>query len=132
MPIRTKDENGLTNLQRRFCEEYVKDYDGKNAYLRVSDTCKPSSAAQYAHSLLEKPEVKAYIEKLQKVLYEAKFVNYERIAGELAQIGFHSENEKNRLTALSQLSKMMGLEKTVVNADINQTIDIKVDIDDEN
>lgn len=133
MPIRAKDENGLTYLQKKFCEEYIKDYDGKNAYLRASDTCKPSSAAQYAHDLLRRPEVKAYIAKLQKVVYEAQFVNYERIAGELAAIGFHSDSEKNRLQALAQLAKILGLEKTIVAADINQTVDIKVGIvDDEN
>lgn len=131
MPIRAKDENGLTYLQRRFCEEYVKDFDGKNAYLRASENCKPSSAAQYAHSLLQIPKVKDYILKLQKVIYEGQFVNYERIAGELAEIGFHSNSEKNRLQALSQLSKILGLEKTIVAADINQTVDIKVGIVDD-
>ena len=132
MPIRNKDKNGLTSLQKKFCEEYVKDYDGKNAYLRASDTCKPTSAAQYAHELLRKPEVKAYIEQIQKTVYEAQFVNYERIAGELAEIGFHSDSEKNRLTALAQLSKILGLEKTIVDANVNQVVDIKVGIEDDN
>lgn len=32
-----KGPNGLTPLQQRFCEEYVKDYNGTQAYLRAND-----------------------------------------------------------------------------------------------
>lgn len=131
MPIRNKDENGLTAIQKKFCDEYIKDFDGKNAYLRANETCPASSAAQIAHELLTKPHIKAYIEKLQKAMFEAQFVNYERIAQELAQIAFHSKNEKNRLQALSLLQKQMGLDKTTITADINQKIDIVVGIEDD-
>jgi phage terminase small subunit len=128
--IPKKGPNGLTQLQQRFCEEYVKDFNGTQAYLRANPTCTYRTAGENSHQLLKKEEIKREIAKIQKDIYDSQFVNYERIAAELAEIGFHSDSEKNRLQALAQLSKILGLEKTVVSADVNQTIDIKVGIDD--
>ena len=125
-----KGLNGLTHLQEKFCEEYVKDYNATQAYLRANPEVDYKSANSKGCTLLKKPEVRAEIERIQHGIFEAQFVNYERISQELSEIAFHSENEKNRLQALAQLAKMMGLEKTVVSADVNQTIDIKVGIDD--
>ena len=125
-----KGPNGLTPLQQRFCEEYVKDYNATQAYYRASEVCALSTAGRNGHLLLKKPEVKAEIEKIQKAIFEAQFVNYERIAGELSEIAFHSTNEKNRLQALSLLQKQLGLDKTTITADINQKVEIKVGIDD--
>ena len=124
-----KGPNGLTPKQQQFCEEYVKDYNGTEAYRRVSPDCKAPNIM--ASKLLKKPEVKAEIERIQKALFEAQFVNYERIAAELSDIAFHSKNEKNRLQALSLLQKQMGLEKTNITADLKQTIDIVVGIEDD-
>jgi len=123
--------DGLTPLQRKFCEEYAKTYNATEAYMAASTTENRVSARVMGYKLLQKPEVKREIERLQKMAYEAQFVSFERIASELSNIAFHSNSEQSRLKALSLLQKQLGLEKTVVNADINQTVEIKVDIEDE-
>lgn len=127
-----KGPDGLTQLQRTFCEEYVKHFNATEAYMAASTTENRVSARTMGYKLLQKPEIKREIERLQKMMYEAQFVNFERIASELSNIAFHSDSEQSRLKALSLLQKQLGLEKTVVNADINQTVEIKVDITDEN
>lgn len=124
-----KGPNGLTPKMQQFCEEYVKDFNATQAYRRVSPEC--ANPQVMGGKVLKKPEVKAEIERIQKALFEAQFVNYERIASELAQIAFYSKNEKNRLQALSLLQKQMGLEKLNVTADVKQTIDIVVGIEDD-
>ena len=53
-----KGPNGLTPLQQRFCEEYVKDFNGKQAYLRASENKLQKNAAARAYELLQKDEVK--------------------------------------------------------------------------
>jgi len=130
-PNTPKGPDGLTDNQRKFCEEYVKDYNGKQAWLRVNPDCQPSTATTTAMRVLKKPEAIAYIQSIQKWLFESKCVNYERIAMELAEIAFNSKNEGNRIKALGLLQKQLGLDKTVISADINQTVDIKVGIVDD-
>ena len=128
-----KGPDGLTDLQRRFCEEYVKDYNGGQAYLRASTGCtKITSARQAAKELLKKQAIKDYIVVMQKQLFEAKCVTYERLADELSNIAFDPEApRKDRMQAIALLQKQMGLDQIKVNADINQVIDIKVGIEDD-
>lgn len=127
-----KGPDGLTDLQRRFCEEYVKDYNGGQAYLRASTNCtKITSARQAAKELLKREPVKDYIKIMQKQLFEAKCVTYERLADELSKIAFDPDaSKKDRMQAIALLQKQMGLDQVKVTADVNQKIEIKVGIED--
>ena len=127
-----KGPDGLTDLQRRFCEEYVKDYNGGQAYLRASTGCtKITSARQAAKELLKREPIKAYIQVMQKQLFEAKCVTYERLADELSNIAFDPDApRKDRMQAIALLQKQMGLDQVKVTADVNQKVEIKVGIDD--
>lgn len=129
-----KGPDGLTDKMRRFCEEYVKDYNAGQAYKRASDTVTTmDSARNVASKLLKKPEIIAYINKLQKQLLEAQCVNAERIAQTLSDIAFDEKASKSdRLRALALLQKQYGLDQVKVTADVNQTIDIKVGVVDDN
>jgi phage terminase small subunit len=127
-----KGPDGLTDLQRKFCEEYVKDYNITQAYMRASGNDNYKTANTAGWKMLQLPKVKEEVARIQKAVYEAKMVNYERIAGELADIAFNSGNERNRLQAMALLQKQLGLDKIVVDANVDQTIEIKVNIDDEN
>ena len=62
----------LTDKQKLFCMEYVKDHNGTRAYLRAyPNTKKESTASTQASALLQKPEIKAYLtrhmEKIEEV-----------------------------------------------------------------
>ena len=129
---KAKGPDGLTDLQRKFCAEYIKDFNITQAYIRAGGSDNYNTANTSGWRLLEKPEVKAEIKRLQKMNYEAQMVNFERIGSELAKIAFGSDSEQNRIKALALLQKQLGLDKTVISADINQTIDIKVGITDDN
>ena len=128
-----KGPDGLTEKMRRFCEEYVIDYNAGQAYMRASDTCSTmDSARNVASKLLKKPEIRAYINKLQKQLLEIQCVNAERIAQTLSDIAFDEKASKtDRLRALALLQKQYGLDQVKITADVNQTIDIKVGVVDD-
>lgn len=126
-----KGADGLTPLQRKFCEEYVKDFNLTQAYIRAGGSKNYKTANCEGWKLMQRPEIKAEVERIQKALYDAQMVNYERIAGALAQIAFGSDSEANRLKALALLQKQLGLDQIKVTADVNQTIDIKVGITDD-
>ena len=128
---KAKGPDGLTDLQRKFCLEYVIDFNATQAYIRASGTENYKNANTNCWKLLQKPEVKAEIKRLQEMYYDAQMVNFERIGSELAKIAFGSDSEQNRIKALALLQKQLGLDKTVISADINQTVDIKVGIADD-
>ena len=125
--------SGLTETQMKFCEEYVKDYNGIEAYLRASPTCTSrTSASTMSYKLLKRKDIIAYIHELQKALFEAKCITAERIANELSKIAFDEDNsKKDRMQAMSLLQKQMGLDQQVIKADVNQTTTIKVGIDED-
>jgi len=128
-----KRGSGLTEIQMRFCEEYVKDYNGIEAYLRASPTCtNRTSASTISCRLLGRKDIINYIHELQKALFEAKCITAERIADELSEIAFNpSNNKKDRMQAMSLLQKQLGLDQQVIKADVNQTVEIKVGIEDD-
>lgn len=130
-----KGPDGLTELQRKFCQEYIKDYNGTQAYLRAKGPQdKPISvdcARTYACRTLKLKEVLDYIHKLQKEAFAAQCVNFERIADELSKIAFDpNSTKKDKMQALALLQKQMGLDKQVIQADVNQTVEIVVNIDE--
>lgn len=69
----------LTNSQRRFCEEYVKNgKNGTQAYLRAYKSCKKEETAKAAASrLLTYVNVEEYIKELQEELKEKAIMSAE-------------------------------------------------------
>jgi phage terminase small subunit len=56
------DGHDLTDLQRRFCDEYLKDLNATKAYRRAGYSCKnENAAASSAATLLRNPKIKAYL-----------------------------------------------------------------------
>lgn len=76
----------LTDMQRLFCHEYVKDFNGKEAAIRAKFA--PDHAGQQAWQMLQKPHIKNYIEDLQKVMLRKVNITAERVVSELAKIAF--------------------------------------------
>ena len=122
----------LTPKQKAFCYEYVIDFNGTQAYGRVYKNANYNTCQKNSHDLLKKPEIKEEIQRIQKELFEAKMINFERIADAIAEIAFDETTSKaDRLKALNLLQKQFGLEKTTVAADVNSTINIKVGIEED-
>ncbi|WP_372675262.1 terminase small subunit [Aquicoccus sp.] len=61
-PVRNRD--GILPAQRRFCREYVLDWNGTQAAIRAGYS--PKTAGSQAHDLLKKPEIRTEIGRLER------------------------------------------------------------------
>ena len=68
---------GLTMKQFKFCEGYLKHYDGAKAYIEAGYTCKNRLVAQAGASRLlnDTPEVRAYITKAENEIIKTLQLN---------------------------------------------------------
>lgn len=63
----------LTEKQKRFCEEYIIDYNATRAYKAVYKNCKSdNAAAACANKLLRNAKVKTYIESFLEEIHSKK------------------------------------------------------------
>ncbi len=67
---RTGREDGLTELERRFCEAFVGEAKGVATYAYklagYSQNSQPQTMRRNAHALMRKPHIKAYLQELQE------------------------------------------------------------------
>ena len=76
----------VTALQRRFCDEFLVDFNATAAYLRAGYKTKPAAAAASASRLLGKLEVAAYLSEKRRLLAEATDFKLERLVQEIKAI----------------------------------------------
>ena len=77
---------GLTEQQKRFCAEYVTDYNAKAAAIRAGYA--PGNAAHIGGRILRKAEAKAQIKQLQdQIMLELK-INAKTLVEELARLAY--------------------------------------------
>lgn len=116
----------MTEKQKLFAEEYLKDLNGSRAYKAAYPNVKKDGAARSrASELLKRPEIKAYIDrKLEEIHNEntataAEIMEYltSVLRGESrsaavvdGEIVNSPPREKEKLEAARQLSKILGLE----------------------
>ena len=81
-----KDANGLTPKQARFVAEYLKDLNGTQAAIRAGYSKR--TASSIATEYLRKPALAAEIARKRAKMAEKLEITAERIAAELALIGF--------------------------------------------
>lgn len=79
-------ERELSAQERRFCEEYVIDFDGKAAATRAGYSAK--SAASQASRLLKRPPVRQYLKELRDKLTETTGIEAAQIIEELKLVAF--------------------------------------------
>lgn len=126
-------KGALTEKQKRFCEEYIANgFNAQQAYM-VAYNKEQNNHASYPYDLLAKPQVKEYIEKRRKEIYDALNIDGMRIIQELAEMAFAAKDDKIyvptiKLRALEQLSKNLGLQTQKV--EMADTIEISL-VDDE-
>ena len=94
--------------QRRFCEEYVKDYNGAKAATRAGYTEK--SARITASKLLTNANIQEAINQLQEELLKQCKVEAHVVLGKLMQEAINYDNPgSTRVQALGLLGKHIGL-----------------------
>lgn len=104
----------LNVRQRLFCERYIVDFNGTQAYLDVYEGCTYETAMTQSSKLLKKVEIREYIQELirEKV---SEDLSPNRILYELMDLAFNRDNPQNiRLQALDKLSRLMGMEVTKI------------------
>jgi len=82
---------GLNQKQRRFCQEYVIDYNATRAAQRAGYSEK--TAYSQGHELLKKPEIQQKIqENIQKIANSTQ-ITAERVLTELAKLAFYNPKD---------------------------------------
>lgn len=122
----------LTKKEQHFCEEYVANGgNASRAYLAAYNTTPENSRKAYCKTF-RKPEVKAYIEALQKEAFAAACINAERVALKLSEIAFADKNDEYygataQLKALDLLQKQLGLQSQKIEANVSTDININIE-----
>ena len=78
----------LTPKQKRFCEEYIKDCNATQAYIRAGYKVSAGVARRNAARLLTKADIQAYIQELQKARSSRVEIDADRVLKEYARIAF--------------------------------------------
>ena len=82
-------DKGLTEKQRRFCDEYLVDLNATRAYMAVYKAVKKEETASVcAAKLLRNAKVKTYLQKRMKDRQERTQINQDDVLRELASIAF--------------------------------------------
>jgi phage terminase small subunit len=81
-------KTGLTDKQRRFAEEYLKDFNGAAAYRRAGYTGSDSVSRASASKLLTNCNVQAYLSELRKATTNRAQVTLERTLEEISRVAF--------------------------------------------
>lgn len=76
----------LNDAQRRFCDEYLIDFNAGAAYARAGYKSRGKSADTCASRLLTRPEVSAYLTERKRSLAQASQVSLHRIMQEVEGI----------------------------------------------
>ena len=88
----------LTEKQKRFCEEYLIDLNGTQAYIRTGYSAKKECTARVESSkLLTKPNIQAYISELRESQSERTEITADKVLAELAAIAFTDHAELVRV-----------------------------------
>ena len=100
----------LTDKQKRFCEEYVIDWNATRSAIAAGYSEK--TAYSIGQENLKKPEISGHIEKIKNNLQELSGISSLRIILELKRIALMEddtyEKASDRLKAIEVINKMLG------------------------
>lgn len=141
----------MTEKQKLFCDEYLKDTNATRAYLAVYANCKSAiSAAPLASKLLKKEEIQKYISEKMEEIHNENTADIQEVMeyltsvlrGESAsavlmmsgngmqKVTEKPPDEKERLKAAELLGKRFGMFKDNVDITSNGKTVIVDDIDE--
>lgn len=102
----------LTPKQKRFCEEYVIDWNATRAYQVAYPDCSYESANTSGPRLLVNVSIKAYVEEIQEDLQKLAGISKLSVLNKLNEIIENEDTEtvatRDRLKALEVVNKMLG------------------------
>lgn len=84
----TAERAGLTEKKKRFCHEYLIDYNGKQAAIRSGFSAR--SATQQASMMLAEDVVRVYLKEITQRVNTDLTVTAERVIREFARLAFHN------------------------------------------
>ncbi len=117
--------DNLNDKQRRFCEEYMFDYNATQAAARTGYSKK--SAKQIGTENLSKPSIQAYISELKTKLSELSGVTALKNIMELAKIAYkHPDQVFDDKGDLKKLSEMQNAEQISSIKKVEYKIDERV------
>jgi len=123
---------GLTRKEKAFCELYaLENYSAVRAYEKAYG-CEYSTAAAQSCRTMRRPQVKEYIEQLQREAWEAACITAEKVGMKLAEMAFAAKDDENytpsiQLKAMDLLQKQMGLQHQKIEAEVNTDINITIE-----
>lgn len=91
---RKNNFDNLTDKQKRFCEEYLIDLNATQAAIRAGYS--PKTARSIANENLTKPDIKAYLAKINEERIQRVKISQDDVLRELAHIAF--DDIKNYLS----------------------------------
>ena len=98
----------LTDKQKIFCKEYIKDFNATRAAIAAGYSKK--GARQTASDTLAKAYIQEQINKLTTKRAERTQITADNVVKELAKIGFGSEDQIEGFTRLEIKDKIKALE----------------------
>lgn len=100
-------EERMTDKQRRFCEEYVIDWNASRAALDAGYSAK--TAYSIGNENLKKPEITAYIDKIKNDLSRLSGVSALLLIEELKKIVTDEKMRPDyKINAIKELNNMLG------------------------
>lgn len=81
----------LNDKQKRFCNEYLIDLNATQAAIRAGYSAK--YANKNAHKILDKPEIKEYLDKKMKDREQRTEITQDKVVNELAAIAFSNASD---------------------------------------
>lgn len=118
----------LTSKEKKFCEEYVKDYNATQAYLRAFNSSY-ETANKRAYLMLKSPEAKGYIKTLEQEIFDQNMITANHLANELATIAFSQDPAilNQKLKAIELLQKQYGLQTNKNEISLKDVINITIE-----
>lgn len=122
----------LTDKERMLVDTYLTNgFSKANAYLTVYG-CAESTAKAQSYYTFNRPEVKQYLEKRRKEIYDNACIDADVVMSKLVEIAFAPKEDKyyttkDKLKALDLLQKQLGLQKQKLEADVNTDINIVIE-----
>lgn len=100
-------EDRLTNRQIKFCQEYVIDFNGSRAAIAAGYS--EDSAKEIASENLTKPNIKLYLEQIQRDLAASADITKEKLVAALRTLAFYDRrkyyDEEGNLLPINQLDE---------------------------
>lgn len=91
----------LSKKHKRFCHEYLKDYNGAQAAIRAGYSSTGSNVN--AHRILNRPEVKEYLKSIMAPIEEEMEATSQRTLKELSRLAFHDPGDYFKRDAKGKL-----------------------------